>query len=142
MIIVTTALTTTAAVFTMNYTSDSGASVTGTKTFTFPSATTNLGSVFFPKLETGDLGARDITDIVITTTSATGACDVYLAEFLTPSAGITVVPSYFDSPSSGFSGDNLAPAAPTAGTLTSQIVMLSFATSAMSGTFVVTGVKP
>jgi hypothetical protein len=82
IIYVNSSLSATAASFTINYKNQLGSSITGTKIFTFPSATTALGSAFRLPLEDTDYAAQDITAINITTASVTGSATIYLMEIV------------------------------------------------------------
>lgn len=88
---VTTALTTTAAAFRLQtsggaagYTDQDGDSTVGTVTFTFPSATTAVNSCFTLRLESGDSGIRDISQIRIDTAASAGAADIWGVELIAP----------------------------------------------------------
>jgi hypothetical protein len=95
-IYITTATLTTAAVFTIDYVNQDGASVTGTIATTLPATNTAVGTLLRLPLEAGDSGVRDITDVKITTPAVTtGAATIFLAEILDTS-GI------FAAPHSGF----------------------------------------
>lgn len=130
---VTTALSVTAAVFTMNYTNQTGGSITGTRSFTFPSATTGVSSAFFLPLEQGDWAARDISAINITTASTTGAATVWLMEELEPSTNMFQNVLTADSLSGyGLKIANQIPATATTGTATSSTVFSLVGTTASS----------
>jgi hypothetical protein len=80
---VTTALATSAAVVALNtYSDQDGNSTTGTRNFTFPSATTAVASAFIPFLETGDSAVRDITNISCSVAATAGVCTVFGLELL------------------------------------------------------------
>lgn len=130
---VTTALTTTAAIFTFDYTDQDGNATTGTRTFTFPSATTAVSSAFFLPLEHGDWACRDISAINITTASATGAATIWLAEEIEPSTNV------FNGPISsdyffgyGLKNANQTPAVATTGTVTTSNVTSLFGAAGAS----------
>lgn len=125
---VTTALTTTAAQFTMNYVSEDGTSVTGTRTFVFPSPTTTQGSVFFLPLEQGDWACRDVTSISVTTASGTGAAaTIWLMEQLQPTYNAfsgAITADYLSG--HGLAVTNHTPAVATSGTATSVTIYSLF----------------
>lgn len=128
---VTTALSTTAAAFTMNYVNEDGTSVTGTRTFTFPAATTGQGSVYFLPLEQGDWACRDVSAINVTTASATGAATVWLMEQLEPTYNAFAGPLTADYISGhGLAVTNQTPAVATSGTATTNAVFSLFGASA------------
>lgn len=132
---VTTALSTTAAALTMDYVDQDGNSVTGTRTFTFPAATTGQGSVYFLPLEQGDWAVRDVSAINVTTASATGAATVWLMEQLQPTYNAFAGPITADYVSGhGLAVTNQTPAVATSGTATTNTVFSIFgASSAASG---------
>jgi hypothetical protein len=127
---VTTALTTTAAAFTFNYVNQAGTSVTGNRTFTFPSATTAISSCYFLPLQQGDWAVQDISDVVVTTASATGAATIWLAEEIEPSVNCFVnalTADYFTG--YGLKIPNQTPAVATSGTVTTTTVPSIFGTA-------------
>jgi hypothetical protein len=128
---VTTALTTTAAILTFNYVNQTGSSVTGARTFTFPSATTANGSTFFLPLEQGDWAVRDVSNVVISTASATGAATVWLAEEIEPSVNCfanALTADYFTG--YGLKIPNQVAATATSGTVTTLATLSVFGASA------------
>jgi len=156
LVIVTTALTTTAATFLIRnhtgpaagYTNQDGTSVTGTQLFTFPSATTTLNSGFVPILELtggggatfGDSGVQDISNIDIQTSASVGACDIWGVEYLSPLANSSLNQFAFnDAIMSGFNPVDLAPAVATSGTAVSRLALLALGSVAASGTLVIEG---
>lgn len=127
---VTTALTTTAAALTMTYVNQGGTSVTGTRTFTFPSATTTQGSAYFLPLEQGDWACRDISAINIATASATGAATVWLMEQLEPTYNVFTGPLTADYISGhGLAVANQTAAVATSGTATTSTIFSLFGAS-------------
>ena len=118
-IYITTATTTTAAIFTIDYVDQDGNSRTGTVATTLPATSTAVGTLLRLPLEVGDSGVRDITDIKITTPASAGAATIFLAEILDTS-GI------FAAPHSGFRNSAvrspniplLSPGVATSGTAT------------------------
>lgn len=79
---VTTSISGTAPAFTFTYTNQNNSVVSSDKTFTFPSATTLVNSVYFLPLNYGDYGAIDINTITITTTGTTGTVNIWLMEIV------------------------------------------------------------
>ena len=131
---VTTALTTTAAALTMTYVNQAGTSVTGTRTFTFPSATTTQGSAYFLPLEQGDWACRDISAISIATASATGAATVWLMEQLAPTYNAfqgAVTADYLSG--HGLAVTNQTAAVATSGTATTSTIFSLFGASFTGG---------
>lgn len=125
LLYVTTATSTTAPAFMLNasggtagYVNQDGSGVIGTKTFTFPAATTNAQSCFILRLEDGDSSIQDITQIDVTTASATGAATLYgmqkISNFSVPTTQLSV----YDSLLGGMGLQNLNPAAATSGSAT------------------------
>lgn len=139
---VTTALTTTAAVFQLQtnagaagYKNQDGSSIIGAKTFTFPSATTSTTSGYQLRLEDGDSAITDIIQVKVTTAAATGACDIYGLELLGPLGGLNQqYPSVYDSVFGGLSLSNITPGTATSGTATSYLVVVLVATAGINST--------
>lgn len=130
---VTTALSVTAAALTMNYVNQDGNSVTGTRTFTFPAATTGQGSTYFLPLEQGDYAVRDVSAINVTTASTTGAATVWLMEQLAPTYNAfsgAITADYLSG--HGLAVTNQTPAVATSGTATTNTVYALFGASAAS----------
>lgn len=137
MIRVTTATTTTAAIFTIKnagsttgYTNQAGTTVVGTKTFTMPNVATALGSAFVLRLEEGDSGVRDIASINVGTAAAAGACDVLGVELLglLPmhlASGAAIADYVYGT----LSPADLKPATATSGTVTSNLVVICVGTT-------------
>jgi hypothetical protein len=122
MVWITTATATSAPVFKVNYVNQDGASVTGTKTMTLPSATTAISGGYVIRLETGDSGVRDITAVDVTTAGTTGAMSLYGVELLCPITLVaTNVISLADVLSGGFAFRDLNAAVATSGTATSHL---------------------
>lgn len=120
----TTALTTTAAAFTFDYSDQDGNATTGTRTFIFPSATTTQSSAYFMPLEHGDWACRDISAVNVTTASATGAATIWLVEEIEPSLApfaTALSADYFFG--FGLKIPNQQPAVATTGTVTTSNVL-------------------
>lgn len=144
LVYVTTALTTTAAIFRLRnntgpaagYTNQAGSGVIGTFDFTFPSTTTAVNSAFIPPLEWGDSGIQDISQIDVTTASATGACTIYGMEILLPltnfQSGVQMV---YDGIVGGMLPFDIRPATPTSGTLTSLLAVVQLGSTTGNNTF-------
>jgi len=144
MAYVTTALTTTAGAFilkdsggTAGYTNQAGSNIVGTKTFTFPSATTAAGSGYMLRLEDGDSAVQDIIQVNVTTSSAAGAFDIYGAEVLalisTPATSNTVL-SHHDALYGSLMMRDINPATPTSGSVTSYLAVLPLGNAATTAT--------
>lgn len=131
---VTTALTTTAAVVTMKnagattgYKNQANATVVGTRSLTFPSATTAINTALTPFLEDTDSGVTAIQSINVGTAAATGACNVYLVEYIAPmNTYVLAKTMVHDSISRGLNLGPIAsnPAVATGGTVTSYLTYL------------------
>lgn len=132
-VLVTTALTTTAAAFTVtSYKDQDGTTITGTKQFTFPSATTAIGSMYALRLEdynnTGPVAAStsvtDITTINVDTSAATGACDIWGLEIISTAhcllATNTINTNTLTAPLHFWDANNIAAA--TSGTATTKLI--------------------
>lgn len=126
LIQITTALTTTAAVFrartvggAAGYVNQSGTSVIGTKTMTMPSATTVAGSTFFLRLEDGDSAVTDITNIEVTTAATAGAATVWGFEMQTSTHNHAIFSvAGQDCLYGGLAANDMSPALATSGTAT------------------------
>lgn len=131
---VTTATTTTAAALrlqtatgTAGYTDPDGNATIGTVTFTMPAAATAVQSAFILRLNngnSGDFALRAINQIRIDTAASAGAARIFGMELLVPLGLVSGSWSTLADcllGGAGFSAANLAPAAPTAGTLTSYL---------------------
>mgnify|MGYP001573477888 CR=1 FL=1 len=107
------------------YTNQANASVVGTQTFVFPSATTPAGSCYIPMLERGDSGVRDITNVEVTVVSTAGVLEVYGMELLTAfHSGGVIHQSVSDTLFRGLGLPDLQPAVATSGSITSHLVQL------------------
>lgn len=132
LIQITTATTTTIAVFTIKtnaggtgYTDQDGNATVGTKTFTMPNAATAVRSTFFLRLESNDSGVRDIAQIAVSTAAAAGAATIWGAEFLAAiPSHIASTGAYMDSLYGTFQPMNLTPGLATSGTATSHLAVL------------------
>lgn len=121
---ITTASATTAPVFRLRtvagaagYTNQDGAGVVGTKTMTMPAATTNAGSTFFFRLESGDSAVTDISAVEVTTAGTAGAATIWGLEILSSPHinGLYEVPAH-DVLYGGLGMNDLSPAVATSGT--------------------------
>jgi len=132
IIFVTTALTgfaaelkiATAAAGT-GYKDESGNSVVGTKSFTFPSATTAVQSMFVMPVEVGDAGVQDIVMITTVVAATAGVVTIFGFEPIIPysNLGLGVVSNY-DSVFSGVNMPDLEPGTPNDGSVTSYLGFL------------------
>lgn len=130
---ISTATTTTAAQLQLQtnagaagYTNQDGSTVIGGKTFILPSATTAIHSTLLLWLNDGDTGVQDINQIKVAVAAAAGAANVWgmevIAASTTPQASTA---SADDLVFSGLSLQDILPAAPTSGTLTSFLGVIN-----------------
>jgi len=144
VIYVTTALTGTAAVFTLStsgsssgYVNQSGSSVTGNVSFTFPSATTLAASAYIPMLNYGDSGVQDITSVNVSMAATTGAFDIYGFEPYMLGSGLVGISSLsVHNAALGMTFTDTKPASAASGTATTFEGYLSLAldsTAAQAG---------
>lgn len=130
LILTTTALTTTAAVLTLKtaaggtgYVDFDGNNVVGTRTFTFPSATTATQSAYVMRLEIGDNSVRDIVACQTNTAASAGAASIFGVEWLASvPIGSVQLANVADALFGGLSMDDLQPAATTSGSLTQSFL--------------------
>lgn len=131
---ITTATATTAPIFLVRnatgpaagYTNQGGSTITGTKTMTMPSTATAAQSGFVIRLENGDTGMRDISNIDVTTAGSAGAGTIFGAELLLPLGQPSSINAVIaDALFGGLRPLDLVPAVPTAGTLTSYLCFLT-----------------
>lgn len=133
IMLVTTATTTTAAVFKMDYVDQDGNATTGTIDFTMPSTATNAGSGFVLPLEVGDSAVRDVTNINISTTASAGAASIYGMEIIDyASTVLTTSTTNKDAAFRGFNLANITPGVATSGTATSLACFLRSDTNTSS----------
>lgn len=132
LIVITAAMSTTAAVMTVNYTNQAGASITGARTWTAPSVTTAVSGTYAIALEEGDTAIQDLTSINISVASASGTANVYLMEeHCMLAAAIGAGQSFVRSPAiESLSIPNYTPGSATSGTAVTEIMPLS---SGLSG---------
>ena len=113
--------------------------MTGTKTFTYPSATTALGSAFVLKLEENDSAIQDILQINVGTAGSAGAASIYGFEPYAcgghNGAGNNQ-PWLRDTTLGPYSIPNIAAGTATSGTATS---FLGFLGAQQASTFQMTG---
>lgn len=130
----TAVMATTAAVITLKtaaggtgYKNQAGSNVVGTRTMTYPIATTVSGSCFFPPLEVGDSAVTDIVAIQTNTACATATAVVWGMEILCSlHLNYSILASGQDTLFSGLNASDLAPAVATSGTATSQLVLFQW----------------
>lgn len=135
---VTTATTGTAPIIRMRtnaggtgYVDQDGNNVVGAKTVTFTSATTTISAGLMLRMEQGDSGVRDIAAIEVTTAGSAGAATIFGMELLAPAPTlINQFATTYDGLFGGFGLNNIRPAAPTAGTVTSYLAYYSGGTAA------------
>lgn len=123
---VTTAPATTAPAFTFTYTNQADASVTGSTTFTFPSATAAVGSCYMMRLETGDSAVHDISAMSFSATGSAGAATIWGAEIFGQSvvAGANTQGGK-NALLKGISIPNILAGTATSGTASTQLVPMS-----------------
>lgn len=124
------------------YTNQVGSTITGTKTFTFPAAATVTSSGFILRLEDGDSGVRDISNIDIQTASTTGAATIYGIELLAPMGLLHLsMASVCDTMTGGLQLPDANPAAATTGTVPTLLAAVTLSTSgAIAGGITIIGV--
>jgi len=142
LIQITTATTTTAAVFRLRtaggsagYVNQDGTSVIGTKTMTLPSAATSANSCFIFRLEEGDTAITDISNIEVTTAAATGAATIWGMETLSASPNhASPGPFAQDHLFGGLSPVKILPAAATSGTASTVLGHVTYVSNNSSVT--------
>lgn len=123
---VTTAPATTAPAFTFSYTNQADASVTGATTFTFPSATTAVGSCYMLRLEAGDSAIHDLTAMSFSATGTAGAATLWgMESFGSAKVAAATACGAKNALIKGISIPNVLPGAATSGTATSQLVPMA-----------------
>jgi hypothetical protein len=128
LIYTTTALTGTAAAFELKtnaggagYVDQDGNNVVGTKTFTFPSATTAVQSAFLALTNNDTFGVQDITQIKVGTAASAGAASIYGVELIAPLGTTVNRANPNDTIFSGIQMGDLQQATATSGTVTSYL---------------------
>lgn len=143
IIYVTTATATTAPVIRMRtaagaagYVDQDGNSIVGTRTITFPAAATAVESGFIFRLESGDSGVRDISNIEVTTAGTAGAATIYGMEIIAPTwTPISGTGSTMDSMFGGLSVGDMYPAVATSGTATSLLCSVTIGVTTTATTY-------
>lgn len=135
-VIITTAATSTTApiIGNIKYRNGDGNIVTGTQSFTYPATNTVLGSSYLLSLEDEDESIQDITEVNVTTASATGSASVWLAEPVLPTS-VIIAGSITQSDAlrgSRFGLPRINPAAPASGSLDWVCGLLSTGSAATS----------
>lgn len=112
------------------YTDQDGNSIVGAETFTFPSATTSTNTTLHLPLELSDTSVLDITAIETTTAGTAGAASVWGMEYISP-MGVPAATwsSSHDAITGGLTMQNLQPATPTSGSLTSYLAIVRHASN-------------
>jgi len=149
IVVITTATATTAPVFRLRtaggaagYVNQSGTSVIGTKTMTMPAAATAAASGYIFRLEEGDVGVEDITNIEVTTAGTAGAAEVWGVEILAAHPiVVSAVTAGQDQMFGGFSMANIKPGVATSGSVTSVLCHFMHSTTASTGTVAICGVR-
>ena len=140
MIYITTATATTAPIFRLRtvagaagYVNQLGNSIVGTRTMTMPLAATVAQSGFIIRLEAGDSGIQNITNIEVTTAGSAGAASIYGIELLSPFNQLNSGWLHKnDQMFGGLSMVDLVPAVATSGTVTSILGQLILQTQGAS----------
>ena len=130
VVLITTATATTAPVFRLQtnagaagYVNQSGSSVVGAKTMTMPAAATVAGSGYLLRLEDGDTGVQDITNVEVTTAGSAGAATIFGMEVVGASHFFgTMGPGYSNALFGGLKLNDMRSAVATAGTVTAYLV--------------------
>lgn len=129
----------TAPEFTIDYVANDGTAMTGTLTTILP-ANAPAGSCFFLRLEDQGTAAQDITDLIVSTASTAGDLEIWVMELLSHGQDVTVGASVYDTIlGSGARYSVLIPAAPTAGSIDSYVVMVNYSNTASDAAFVYVG---
>lgn len=132
ILMITVATTTTAAILRLRnnsgpaagYNNQDGTGTIGTIDFTLPNVATTVDSGFILRLEDGDSGVQNITQIDITTAAAVGTADVWGAELICPFGEILPLPFTMDAMTGGLSMADFAPGVATSGTATAYLVVV------------------
>ena len=132
VIYLTTATTTTAPILRLRnttgpaagYTDQDGNSIIGTIDFTFPAAATAVQSGFILRLETGDSGVRDISQIDVTTAAAAGAATVFGLEIIAPLGNTLASTNITDVMTTLLQMADIAAGSATSGTATTYLAIL------------------
>jgi hypothetical protein len=99
---------------------------------TMPAAATAAASAFIIRLEEEDSGVRDISAIEVTTAASAGAATIFGMELLGPISVVRGLQVIYDAAFGGLGMTNLLPAVPTAGTLTSYLVVVALGSATTS----------
>jgi hypothetical protein len=142
MIYITTATATTAPIMTLKtaaggagYVDPDGNNVVGVRTLTLPAAATLAQSSYFFRLEDGDSGIRDITQIDVGTAGSAGAATVYGVELLMPlGTPLAARMVQTDAAFGGLGLNNLKPAVATSGTATAILGYVTIRTGGNAST--------
>jgi hypothetical protein len=131
LIYVTVAETTTAPIITLKtaaggtgYVDQDGNNTVGTVTFTFPSTVTAVQSCYPLRLEAADSGITSMVAVQVNTAGATLKAKVYGMEMIAILGNNVAAQAVNDQLLSGCSFASLKPPTPTAGTLTSYLVVI------------------
>jgi hypothetical protein len=136
LIYITTATSVTAPAFqirdagsTVGYVDNLGNTRVGNKTFTLPAVATAAESTFLLRLNDGDNGIRDVTQINVSTAGTTGAATIYGFERVLHVSSMNTAARINDSLFNGLTAGKLQPATPTSGSLTALFCSLTVGAS-------------
>lgn len=115
---------------TAGYVNSQGTTVVGSKTFTFPSGSTQVNSTYFLPLNDGDYSCRNITNITCTTISTNAFATIWLLEDLGIGVSIGGAGITDHLYGSGLRLTQCAPATATTGTATSALVPFNIGNTA------------
>lgn len=138
MVQVTTTLATAAPVLTMaSYVNQAGATISGTKTMTFPSVTTAFQSCFILEVEDGDSGVQDVTSVTLTSAASAGAATLWGIEIIDVINEVSITTNANrDTVRNGIACDYINPGAATSGTIASSLVLLTLGVSSTATNYV------
>lgn len=134
IIYITTATTVTQAVLRLRtvaggagYDDQDGNSIVATRTMTMPAAATLVNSAYVWRLEEGDSGVLNISNIEVTTAASAGAASIFGIEpILQVSSLGGSIGGHDDGMFGGISFRDASPAVPDAGSVTSYLCFVSF----------------
>ena len=107
------------------YVDQDGNNVVGTKSFTYPAAITAVQGAYFLRLEDTTCAIQDIKAIQVTTAGTTGTATVYGFEPIVSMPGVaTNVTNQIDTVYAGIAMQDVSPAIPDAGSVTSFLGFL------------------
>jgi hypothetical protein len=132
LLYITTATTMTAPIFILQtngggtgYVDQDGNNVDGSVSFTCPNAATAAQSCYALRLETGDVGVRDIVQIDVTTAGTAGVADLWGMEIICPFGNNAPFGPWVDPFFGGLGPLQVTPGVATSGTATSKLCIVS-----------------